>query len=96
VEVDRRHLESLLRTLDEEERALSAQRAKLHDRLGFYPDDTALVERERDVSLRRRELHARIDAIRAQLDLEPWRPGGRQAEPTRTTSAGFDVDLSGF
>ena len=92
---DRDRLEALLRTLADEEHALSAQRAKLHDRIDIFPDD-ALLERERDLSRRRRELHARIDEIRAQLGLEPWRPGDRSGERAETRSAGFDVDFSGF
>jgi hypothetical protein len=70
----RSRLEALLRTLGDEERALSAQRSKLHERLSLFPDQE-LEERERELSLQRRELHARIDEVRAQLGLEPWRSG---------------------
>jgi len=73
---ERSRLEALLRTLGDEERALSAQRSKLHERLSLLPDQE-LEERERELSRRRRELHARIDEVRAQLGLEPWRPGDR-------------------
>ena len=73
---ERSPLEALLRTLGDEERALSVQRSKLHERLSLFPDQ-ALQERERELSRQRRELHARIDEVRAQLGLEPWRPGDR-------------------
>ena len=69
---ERIRLEALLRTLGDEERALSAQRSKLHERLSLFPD-AALEEREREISRQRRELHSRIDEVRAQLGLEPWR-----------------------
>jgi len=95
VDDDRNRLETLLRTLGDEERALSAQRAKLHDRLDIFPDAAAL-ERERGLSARRRELHARIDEIRAELGLEPWRPDDGSGDRAETASAGFDVDFSGF
>ena len=88
-------LEALLRRLGDEEHALSAQRAQLHRRIEVFPDP-ALLERERELSARRRELHARIDEIRAQLGLDPWRSGDRSGERAETTSAGFDVDFSGF
>ena len=94
--MDRRQLESHLRALEEAERTLSAQRAKLHDRMSFYPDDAELAEREREVSRRRHALHVRIDEARAQLGLGPWRSGERRGEPASTASAGFDVDFSGF
>jgi hypothetical protein len=65
---DEQRLEAELAELEEEERALSVQRRRLHDRLAIFPDygDADLGVRERELSRRRRELHARIDALRAQ------------------------------
>jgi hypothetical protein len=40
-------------------------RRKLHDRLASFPNPTT-EERERELSKRRRELHAEIDALRAR------------------------------
>ena len=80
---ERSRLEGLLRTLGDEERALSSQRSKLHERLSLFPDQ-ALEERERELSRQRRELHARIDEIRAQLGLEPWRSGEPSGDPVPT------------
>lgn len=64
-----------LEELEEEERAVSARRRRLHDRIDFLhgsgmgePDAeerlARLLEEEREVSRRRRELHALIDARR--------------------------------
>jgi hypothetical protein len=96
VDIDSRDLEALLHRLDEEERHVSSQRAKLHQRIGFYPDDAALAAKERELSDRRRALHARIDEVRGQLGLEPWRPGEPRVETKKIGSAGFDVDFSTF
>lgn len=96
MEIDRRPLESQLRALEEAEQTLSAQRAHLHDRMSFYPDDATLAEREREVSRRRREVHARIDEIRVRLGLGPWRSEKERAEHASTASTGFDVDFSAF
>jgi hypothetical protein len=67
------HLELLLEQLDEEERAISAERRRLQDRIDYFAgvagasDELAELERkERDLSRRRRELHARIDALRGE------------------------------
>jgi len=91
---ERSRLEALLRRLGDEERALSAQRAQLHRRLEVFPD-AALVERERELSTRRRALHAQIDEVRARLGLAPVRSSDR-VEQAHTASAGFDVDFSSF
>jgi hypothetical protein len=70
----------LLEQLEEEERALSAQRRRLQDRIDLLPGaatgtDSAdegqlrrLREQERDVSERRRAVHDRIELLRAQDD----------------------------
>jgi hypothetical protein len=61
-------LQELLDELEEEERAVSLRRQRLHDRLALYPEygDGGLDALERELSARRRDLHARIDALRAQ------------------------------
>jgi hypothetical protein len=56
-----------LSRLEQEERALSAVRAKLHDRIDLgYPNELTKA-RERQVSDERRALHGRIDALRVEL-----------------------------
>ena len=52
--------------LQDEEREVSAQRVKLHERLASFSNAVA-QERERELSTRRRELHAEIDRIRGLL-----------------------------
>ena len=52
--------------LQDEERDVSAQRVKLHERLASFSNDVA-AERERELSAKRRELHAEIDRIRGLL-----------------------------
>jgi hypothetical protein len=69
--------ERTLEQLDEEERRISARRARLHERIDFVrangnADGTlasaeqlsALDEQEREVSRQRKELHARIRELR--------------------------------
>jgi len=65
---EEKELQELLAELEEEERAVSLRRSRLHERLALYPEygDGGLDEIERELSTRRRELHARIDALRAQ------------------------------
>jgi predicted nucleic acid-binding Zn-ribbon protein len=70
-----RHLEKL----NTEERALSARRTRLQDRIDFLRgggggpgEDVAglieeLLRQEREVSEQRRELHGRIEIARAEL-----------------------------
>jgi hypothetical protein len=64
----RSHLDSLLEQLEDEERALSALRRGLHDRMDMYGGD-GLSGRERDLSDRRQALHRRIEALREERDL---------------------------
>ena len=54
----------------EEERAVSASRRRVHDRIALYPDQAGddLVRRERELSERRRELHAEIDELRQKRE----------------------------
>ncbi len=59
-------LEEVLRQLEREEHEISLHRSTIHDRLSSFPN-SALEEQERQLSERRRELHAEIDRIRAQL-----------------------------
>jgi len=63
----REEIDALLKELEAEERALSANRRRLHDRIALYPElgGADLEEQERALSERRRELHARIDRLRA-------------------------------
>jgi hypothetical protein len=58
-------LDVLLEQLETEERELSAQRRKLHDRLASFPNEVT-IEKERELSKRRSELHVRIDTLRAE------------------------------
>lgn len=71
-------LERQLAQLVREERALSARRRRLQDRIDLFlgggaPERAAedemaeLRQRERELSERRRELHERIDHVRARL-----------------------------
>ena len=66
-----------LARLEQEERAISQRRRRLHERIDFIRGNGAqdeeslerlekLVAEERDVSHSRRELHGRIDALRSQ------------------------------
>jgi hypothetical protein len=56
-----------LSQLEQEERALSTVRAKLHDRIDLgFPNDLTIA-RERQVSDERRALHRRIDALRFEV-----------------------------
>lgn len=58
-------LEVLLKQLEAEEREVSALRRKFHDRLASFPNEMTR-EKEHDLSRRRRELHIRIDTLRAE------------------------------
>ena len=59
-------LRAKLEELREEEREVSAQRVKLHERLASFANPVA-EEQERELSARRRELHDEIDRIRGLL-----------------------------
>lgn len=62
-------LEAELEQLEEEERAVSLRRRRLHERIDRgFPNET-LLEEERRVSALRRELHAKIDVLRARIEL---------------------------
>jgi hypothetical protein len=58
--------EALLAQLEEEERTVSTERRRLHDRIDNWGGTDELYERERELSRRRRELHERIDELRAR------------------------------
>jgi len=66
--MDREAIAVELLALEREERRLSELRRRLQEQIDKgYPTDSTLA-REREVSVRRREVHARIDALRAALD----------------------------
>jgi predicted transcriptional regulator len=56
--------------LEDEERRVSAERRRLHDRLNAFYSEAA-AERERRLSARRKALHRQIDALRVQLGRTP-------------------------
>jgi hypothetical protein len=58
-------LDVLLEQLEAEDRALSTLRRKFHDRLASFPNEVT-IEKERELSKRRSELHVRIDTLRAE------------------------------
>jgi hypothetical protein len=68
--MEREDIGTRIEELEEEERALSASRRRLHDRLALYPEmgGDDLARRERELSDRRRELHAEIDELRSKRD----------------------------
>lgn len=64
--------------LEQEERAISQRRRRLHERIDFVRGSgaqdadslerlAALEAEEKEVSYRRRQLHARIDALRGEV-----------------------------
>lgn len=65
-ETDVAALAAELIRLEREERELSALRRKLHERLASF-DNAQTAARELAVSAQRRELHRRIDVLRADL-----------------------------
>jgi hypothetical protein len=73
-----------LAALEAEEASVSAERRRLQQQIdnGFATEVSRA--REREVSLRRRELHLQIDAIRLRLGL----PTG----PTRRTADGSGLE----
>jgi len=64
--VNEAELRARLVELQDEEREVSAQRVKLHERLASFSNDVA-QERERELAAKPRELHAEIDRIRGLL-----------------------------
>jgi hypothetical protein len=58
-------LDSQLGELEAEEADVSRLRRRLHDRLASFPNEVT-QQQEREISARRRVLHARIDALRAE------------------------------
>ena len=62
---EQRKIDEELDQLEAQERAVSAARRKLHDRLSSFPNEVT-VQKEQELSQERRELHARIDALRAR------------------------------
>jgi hypothetical protein len=64
-------LAETLIALEQEEDEVSTARQRLHIRLGVVPSPD-LEHRERELSARRRELHQRIDSLRAELGNLGW------------------------
>jgi hypothetical protein len=67
VGLTREEIDAQLKELEAEERSLSANRRRLHDRIALYPEAGSgdLDEQERALSQRRKVLHAQIDRLRA-------------------------------
>ena len=64
--MDEAELRAKLVQLLDEERVVSAQRVKLHERLASF-SNTVAEEQERELSEKRQQLHAEIDRIRGLL-----------------------------
>jgi hypothetical protein len=62
---DDANLDAQIEALEIEEREVSAQRHRLHDRLASFPNEVT-SRQEEELSKRRRELHAQIDALKAE------------------------------
>jgi hypothetical protein len=62
---DDANLDAQIEALEEEEREISAQRHRLHDRLASFPNEVT-AKQEQEISKRRRELHVQIDALKAE------------------------------
>ena len=71
---ERAEIIARLEELEAEERVVSAERRRLHDRLNAFFNEAA-AEREAELSRRRKELHIQIDALRVKV--------GRAPGPTR-------------
>lgn len=65
--MDEAELRARLVELEDEERDVSALRVKLHERLASFANPVA-EEQERELSEKRRVLHAEIDRIRGLLN----------------------------
>ena len=65
--MDEAELRARLAELQKEEREVSALRVKLHERLASFGNPVA-EEQEKELSAKRRDLHAEIDRIRGLLD----------------------------
>jgi hypothetical protein len=77
--------DALLARLEAEERDLSAERRRLHDRIDNFGADDALVAREHEVSTQRRKLHVRIDRLRARREASRAAPPAGRRKAPRTT-----------
>jgi len=60
-------LDERLAELEAEEREVSAQRARLHDRLSSF-SNAETARHERELSERRKELHDEIDRLKTERD----------------------------
>ena len=73
---ERAEIIARLDELEAEERLVSAERRRLHDRLDAFYNEAA-AQREAELSRRRKELHVEIDALRVKV--------GRAPGPTRAS-----------
>jgi hypothetical protein len=59
-----------LELLEAEEREVSAQRRRLHQRLDAFPNELTR-QQEQELSARRKELHRQIDRLRVKVGRQP-------------------------
>jgi len=78
---ERAEILARLDELEAEERLVSAERRRLHDRLNAFYNEAA-AQREAELSLRRKELHREIDALRVKVGRAPG-PVRAPKEPGR-------------
>jgi hypothetical protein len=69
-EAERAEILARLDELEAEEREVSAERRRLHDRLNAFYNEAA-AQREAGLSRRRKELHIEIDSLRVKVGREP-------------------------
>ena len=67
---ERAQILARLEELEAEERLVSAERRRLHDRLNAFFNEAA-AQREAQLSQRRKELHVEIDALRVKVGRTP-------------------------
>ena len=58
-------LDAQIEALEIEEREVSAQRHRLHERLASFPNKVTELQ-EQELSKHRRELHVQIDTLKAE------------------------------
>lgn len=85
-------LHAELAALEDEEAKISAERRHLHRQIDFGYASESTRTREREVSDRRRELHARIDAVRERLGLQT----GPKPTSAETGATQVDVGIAGL
>lgn len=67
---ERAEITARLEELEADERHVSAERRRLHDRLNAFHTEAA-AQREAELSRRRKELHLEIDALRVRVGRAP-------------------------